>query len=79
MSKGSILEQRRLVATGKKAASDSSYHGGSRRGGYGYGLAADLVSVKGETRLERFGNSEVLWKWIDAHEQELGVARPYRD
>jgi len=38
MSKGSILEQCRLVATGKKAASDSSYHGGSRRGGYGHGL-----------------------------------------
>jgi len=72
-------DYRQSIATGKKAASDSSYHGGSRRGGYGHGLAADLVSVKGETRLERFGNSEVLWKWIDAHEQELGVARPYRD
>ena len=72
-------DYRQSIATGKKAASDSSYHGGSRRGGYGHGLAADLVSVKGETRLERYGNSEVLWKWIDTHEQELGVARPYRD
>ena len=72
-------DYRQSIATGKKAASDSSYHGGSRRGGYGHGLAADLVSVKGETRLERYGDSEVLWKWIDAHEQELGIARPYRD
>jgi hypothetical protein len=72
-------DYRQTIATGNKAASDSSYHGGSRRGGYGHGLAADLVSVKGDTRLERFGNSEVLWKWIDAHEQELGIARPYLD
>ena len=70
---------RQSIATGNKAASDSSYHGGSRRGGYGHGLAADLVSVKGDTRNERFGNSEVLWKWIDAHEKELGIARPYLD
>jgi hypothetical protein len=70
-------DYRQAIASGKKAASDSSYHGGSRRGGYGHGLAADVVSVKGETRLERFGASEVLWKWIDAHERELGVARPY--
>jgi hypothetical protein len=70
---------RQAIASGNKAAADSSYHGGSRRGGYGHGLAADLVSVKGETRLERYGASEVLWKWIDAHEKELGIGRPYRD
>src|SRR5262249_26741553 len=23
--------------------------------------------------------SEVLWKWIDAHEKELGIGRPYLD
>ena len=39
----------------------------------------DLVSVKGETRLQRFAASEVLWKWVDAHETELGVGRPYLD
>jgi hypothetical protein len=72
-------DYRQTIASGNKAASDSSYHGGSRRGGYGHGLAADLVSVKGETRLERFGASEELWKWIDAHEKELGIARPYLD
>jgi hypothetical protein len=70
---------RQELANGNKAASDSSYHGGSRRGGYGHGLAADLVSVKGETRAERCASSEILWKWIDAHEKELGIGRPYLD
>ena len=72
-------DYRQSIASGKKAASDSSFHGGSRRGGYGHGLAVDLVSVKGETRLQRFASSEELWKWIDAHETELGVGRPYLD
>ena len=72
-------DYRQKLANGNKAAPDSSYHGGSRRGGYGHGLAADLVSVKGETRAERCTWSEILWKWIDAHEKELGVGRPYLD
>ena len=72
-------DYRQELASGNKAAKDSSYHGGSRRGGYGRGLAADLVSVKGETRVERCQWSEVLWKWIDAHEKELGIGRPYLD
>src|SRR5262252_7506548 len=72
-------DYRQSIASGNKAASDSSFHGGSRRGGYGHGLAIDLVSVKGQTRLQRFAASEVLWKWVDAHETELGVGRPYLD
>jgi hypothetical protein len=72
-------DYRQELANGNKAASDSSYHGGSRRGGYGHGLAADLVSVKGATRAERCTWSEALWKWIDAHEKELGIGRPYLD
>jgi len=72
-------DYRQELANGNKAAPDSSYHGGSRRGGYGHGLAADLVSVKGETRAERCTWSETLWKWIDAHEKELGIGRPYLD
>jgi hypothetical protein len=72
-------DYRQSIASGNKAASDSSFHGGSRRGGYGRGLAVDVVSVKGETRLQRFAVSEQLWKWIDAHEKELGVGRPYLD
>ena len=72
-------DYRQAIASGKKAASDSSYHGGSRRGGYGHGAAVDLVSVKGETRARRWDSTEALWKWIDAHEKELGVGRPYLD
>ena len=70
-------DYRQGIASGNKAASDSSYHGGSRRGGYGRGLAADLVSVKGETRMQRFASTVELWKWIDAREEELGIGRPY--
>jgi hypothetical protein len=72
-------DYRQGIAAGNKAASDSSYHGGSRRGGYGHGLAADIVSVKGATRLERVAASEEMWKWIDAHDHEIGIGRPYRD
>jgi hypothetical protein len=72
-------DYRQAIAAGNKAASDSSFHGGSRRGGYGYGLAADLVSVRGETRMQRLASSAELWKWIDAREKELGVGRPYLD
>jgi hypothetical protein len=70
---------RQELASGNKAASDSSYHGGSRRGGHGHGVAADLVSVRGGTRAERYTWSEILWKWIDAHEKDLGIGRPYLD
>jgi hypothetical protein len=72
-------DYRQSLASGLKAATNRSYHGGSLRGGYGHGLAADLVSVKGETRAERFMSSEGLWKWIDAHGMEFGIGRPYLD
>jgi len=35
--------------------------------------------VKGDTRAERCMWSDILWKWIDAHEKELGIGRPYLD
>jgi hypothetical protein len=72
-------DYRQSLASGLKAATNRSYHGGSLRGGYGHGLAADLVSVKGETRAERFTSSEHLWKWIDLHGKEFGIGRPYLD
>jgi hypothetical protein len=72
-------DYRQSLASGNKAAIDSSYHGGSRRGGYGHGLAVDLVSVKGETRAERFISSGKLWKWVDEHGKEFGIGRPYLD
>jgi hypothetical protein len=70
-------DYRQSIASGNVAASDSSYHGGSRRGGYGHALAADIVSVKGENRVQRNASSEELWRWIDGHEKELGIGRPY--
>jgi hypothetical protein len=79
MTSGFRDDYRQSIATGNKAATDRSYHGGSRHGGFGHGLAADLVSVKGETRSERWISSESLWKWIDAHGGEFGIGRPYLD
>jgi hypothetical protein len=72
-------DYRQSIASGLKAASDRSYHGGSSRGGYGHGLAADVVSVKGRTKAERWVSTEALWKWIDANGKEYGIGRPYLD
>ena len=70
-------DYRQSIASGLKAASDRSYHGGSSRGGYGHGLAADIVSVQGDTRDQRWASSERLWKWVDARGMEFGIGRPY--
>ncbi|MEH2476849.1 hypothetical protein V1282_000206 [Nitrobacteraceae bacterium AZCC 2146] len=70
-------DYRQSIASGLKAESNRSYHGGSLRGGYGHGLAADVVSVEGGTRDQRFASSAKLWKWVDAHGKEFGIGRPY--
>jgi D-alanyl-D-alanine carboxypeptidase len=70
-------DYRQSIASGLKAANDRSYHGGSSRGGYGHGLAADIVSVNGATRAARLNSSQTLWNWIDAHGKEFGIGRPY--
>jgi hypothetical protein len=72
-------DYRQSITSGLKAATDRSYHGSSFRGGYGRGLAADVVSVKGGTRAQRWVATENLWKWIDAHDKEFGIGRPYLD
>jgi len=72
-------DYRQSLASGLRAAIDRSYHGGSFRGGYGHGLAVDVVSVKGNTRAERSASSEKLWKWIDTNGKEFGIGRPYLD
>ncbi|WP_429031786.1 peptidase M15 [Bradyrhizobium sp. I1.14.4] len=72
-------DYRQSIASGLKAAIDRSFHGGSFRGGYGHGLAADVVSVEGATREQRWISSDSLWKWIDAHGKDFGIARPYLD
>jgi hypothetical protein len=72
-------DYRQSIASGLKAAADRSFHGGSFRGGYGHGLAADVVSVKGATRAQRWISTESFWKWIDARGKEFGIGRPYLD
>ena len=72
-------DYRQSIASGLKAASDRSYHGGSTRGGYGHGLAADIVSVKGGSRAQRWVSTEALWKWVDTNGKDFGVGRPYLD
>ena len=69
-------DYRQSLASGLKAATDRSYHGGSFRGGYGHGLAADIVSVSGNTESQRSMASDKLWNWIDVH-PEFGIGRPY--
>ena len=72
-------DYRQSIASGLKAASNRSYHGGSLRGGYGHGLAADIVSVNGATRAKRWVSTEALWKWVDANGKQFGIGRPYLD
>ena len=72
-------DYRQSIASGLKASNDRSYHGGSFRGGYGHGLAADIVSVKGATRAERLNSSQALWNWVDARGKAYGMGRPYHD
>jgi hypothetical protein len=68
-----------LISGGTRAASDRSYHGGSTRGGYGNGLAADIVSTKGATRAQRWVTTDALWRWVDVKGPEYGIGRPYLD
>jgi hypothetical protein len=72
-------DYRQSIASGLKASNDRSYHGGSFRGGYGHGLAADIVSVNGATRAQRLTSSQTLWNWVDARGTALGIGRPYHD
>ncbi|WP_407148929.1 hypothetical protein [Bradyrhizobium sp. ORS 86] len=72
-------DYRQSIASGLKAADNRSYHGGTLRGGYGHGLAADIVSIDGATRAERYASSQILWKWLDNHGNEFGIGRPYLD
>lgn len=72
-------DYRQSIASGLKAANNRSYHGGSLRGGYGHGQAADIVSTKGGTRAERWASTELLWKWVDVHGKGFGIGRPYLD
>lgn len=62
---------RQLIAIGYTAPPGLSWHGGSRNGGYGRGIAADIVSLDGR-------NAD-LYRWIDKHGKRFEIARPYGD
>jgi hypothetical protein len=70
-------DYRQSIASGLKAATGKSYHGGSTRGGYGHGMAADIVSVNGADRAERRIATASFWKWVDANGKRYGIGRPY--
>jgi hypothetical protein len=70
-------DYRQSIASGRKARRNMSYHGGSVHGGYGHGLAADVICIKGRHHSERLEASNALWKWIDAHAKQFGIGRPY--
>jgi hypothetical protein len=62
-------DYRQSLASGYKASTSNSLHGGSRRtGGYGHGRAIDITGPEGK-------ESDV-WKWIDAHGAKYGLQRP---
>jgi hypothetical protein len=62
-------DYRQSLASGFKARTGNSLHGGSRRtGGYGHGRAIDITTAEGEP--------EVVWKWLDAHGAKFGLHRP---
>jgi hypothetical protein len=61
-------DYRQSLATGYKARTDNSLHGGSvATGGYGHGCAVDIVDAD--------GHSDVLWHWLDVNSAKLGLQR----
>jgi hypothetical protein len=62
-------DYRQRLASGFKARTGNSLHGGSRRtGGYGHGRAIDITTAE--------GNAEVVWQWLDVHGSKYGLQRP---
>jgi hypothetical protein len=62
-------DYRQGLATGYKARTGDSLHGGSfTTGGYGHGCAIDIIDADLKSR--------VLWTWLDANSAQLGLERP---
>jgi hypothetical protein len=62
-------DYRQSIASGIKAATGNSLHGGSRAvGGYGNGRAVDIVNTEGQ--------NEAVWRWVDRNGARYGLARP---
>ena len=65
-------DYRQSIATGIKARTGYSRHGGSRAtGGYGHGLAVDVGHADGKSHTQ-------VWRWIDANGAKYGISRPIR-
>lgn len=63
-------DYRQSLASGFKARSSYSLHGGkARTGGYGHGQAIDITSEDGH-------GDEAVWRWIDRHGAKYGLYRP---
>jgi hypothetical protein len=62
-------DYRQSLASGLKAGTSNSLHGGkARTGGYGHGQAIDITSED--------GHAEVVWRWLDKHGSKYGLYRP---
>jgi hypothetical protein len=62
-------DYRQSIASGIKAATGNSLHGGSRAtGGYGHGRAADIVNAAGD--------HNAVWRWLDRNGGKYGLTRP---
>jgi hypothetical protein len=62
-------DYRQGLASGYKALTGDSLHGGSATtGGYGHGCAIDIVDADAKSR--------VLWTWVDANSTQLQLERP---
>ena len=63
-------DYRQQIATGFKARTGNSLHGGSRAtGGYGYGRAVDVTSAHAE-------QDGAVWRWFDKNGAKYGLIRP---
>ena len=63
-------DYRQSLASGFKASSSNSLHGGkARTGGYGHGQAIDITSEDGHS-------DPTVWRWIARHGAKYGLYRP---
>ncbi len=62
-------DYRQSIASGFKARTGNSLHGGSARtGGYGHGQAVDVTAED--------GHADAVWRWIDRNGEKFGLHRP---
>jgi hypothetical protein len=61
-------DYRQSLASGLKAHTNNSLHGGSTAtGGYGHGCAVDIKDAE--------GNSDTVWHWLDKNSARVGLQR----